>query len=414
MATWYANSFTGASGNAGTSMALAKATLAQCNTAASAGDTIICTGIFREALPASKQLFWRGDGYCEFNGNGNVGNTHSTAPNTYYDNITFTNFSTAPIGGTGLGGIVVCRNCIFRNMPSAMFTSLAYMKAENCQFYNLTSYAILNSLGGTTLLFESINCVYYNNSVDIWSSNGGSDVGLQRNVFGSAIMLRTSSATLFYCASYLSGNNVFDFTNGKCQISTSTDKTTLAAWLTSVGNNIQELNSITRVWTSDVTDYTTNGFNSTPAGYLLTAAQLSTPIGLSLPAVGISNNANSSLWTGAVLTNTNIDSFGNIVLEAGSTSGTAAFDVIDYGASVSLQRVVFNISGENYPIMYMDTDTADSPGYFTFEIRGSAGSFTKTDGTIPWIIMPRRGEVGSYVTTNKFRYWQIRVTLRSI
>lgn len=409
MAIYYANAISGSSGNNGTSAATPKATLAQCNTLASAGDTIICTGVFKEALPNSKQLFWVGYGYCEFNGNGGVGSNHSYAANTSYRNITFTNWSSAPIGASAGAAVAVqAYNCVFRDMANAVFmanTSAAFT-AINCFFHDLSSRAVelsQNSIYANIPGVVLTRCVFYGNSIDLKLTGvNGSATSAYFNYccFGSSIQIQNVGATNMVHPTC--DWNVFDFTNGKSQFN-SVDKTTIAAWRTSTS---AEANSIDRVWRADVGDYANRALFSSPAGYLLTAGPNAMPLGVQRAALCISNNTNSSMWTGGVFSNTQING-GNIELSAGQTVGTAATDVIDLGASVAIARICPTFTGLNYPTAYLDTDTGDSPNYFNLEYRVSASSFLKTDVSPSWVTAPINRELAA-----TGRYLQIRVTLR--
>ncbi len=416
MSVLYVDAISGADANSGASWALAKKTLSGANAVASAGDTIVCTGRFLETIPV-KQLFWNGFGYCEFNGNGGSG--ANPAASTSFRNITFTGWLQGPFGNgnynsTGLvttAGIQFY-DCIFRDMPCALSggqSSGATAIFSRCLFYNLTTYA---ACAFNSNFFTFLGCVFFANTVDLYQYSGGT-LTCRFCCFGSPIMINNQ-----YASNLCNGNyNVFDFTNGK-NIANAVDKTTLAAWQASTQGTTpgSESNSIDRVWRADVADYANRLLHSNPAGYLLTAGApiLNPTMGNPKPAIGISNNTNASLWTGGVFTNTQLDGSGYLVLSAGQTVGTWASDVVDLTTSTTLYNVNVVTSGEVYPTTYCSTNTTDSsaiPG-LQMEIRGSDTVFLKGDVSPAWITMPRGAEIGGFVATNKFRYWQIRLTLR--
>ena len=205
--------------------------------------------------------------------------------------------------------------------------------------------------------------------------------------------------------------NCFDFTNGKCVVN-GVDKTTLATWQAAM-TAPTDANSIDRVWRTAVGDYANNVLYPNPASFLLTAGPGATPIGIQRPALTVSNNTNQALWTGGVFSGTEVDGSGYLVLSAGQTVGTWSSDVIDFGANLDLYSV--RIGGVNEDAThYIDTDTADSPGFYNIEVRGSSTSFAKTNGTLTWVTVPRGAEVGQFLSPNAFRYWQIRLTLRGV
>ncbi len=396
MSTWYVNAASGADANSGASWALAKKTLSGANAVASAGDTIVCQGIFYEAIPA-KVLNYIGYGYCEFNARGLSYLTISTA--NAFTTITFAGGSLATMLTTaGLSFY----GCIFRDSPIGIqIQATAAFRFHNCRFYNLVGYGVTVSAGGYGVIAHLTNCEFFANGIDIypymvslnvypWSFYGCS--------FGSPVMLKSYSAVPFF-----SDSCAYDFTNGK-NIYNGTDKTTLAAWRTSQGAP-WDVNSVDRTWRADVGDYANRALRSTPAGYLQTAGVGYSPIGLYSPGLTVSNNANSSPWTNGVFTGTVIDSYGKISLLAGYTTGTAATDVIDLGAAISVNALELNLSGETYPNFYSDT---------TVELRGSNTLFSKSAASPAWTTVPRNSEVASAMSPNTYRYWQVRVTLRGL
>lgn len=408
MAILYVNSQSGNNSNSGASMALAKLTLAGANSAASAGDTIYCQGRFLETIPVSKQLYWIGLGYCEFNGNGTAGVAPITG--TSYRNITFTGFSDraiTPAYNTTISFV----DCIFRDMPRG----LRLYESENwtilrCRFYNLSIYGIefTAAIGSGTGLTQILNCAFYGNGTDIYGCNSfaGGQAYIYYNTFGSPIMISHNAAN----NGYVGGMdwNVYDFANGK-NVYNSVNKTTLAAWQASIAAP-RDINSIDRVWRADVGDYANRSLRPNPASYLLTAGPGGTPLGIPKPALTVSNNTNSSLWTGGVFTNTELDGSGYAILSVGQTVGTVATKVIDAGASINASAVELGVAGED-ATHSIDTDTGDSPNYYNVEIRASNSVFVDSAVSPSWVTLPRGGDIGSSLS-GAYRYWQIRVTLR--
>jgi len=163
---------------------------------------------------------------------------------------------------------------------------------------------------------------------------------------------------------------------------------------------------------TDMADPLKMASRPTPASFLLTADNGGGPIGVTKPAVTLSNNRNASLWTGGVFSNCEIDGSGNLVLSAGQTLGTYKTDLIDFGANLDAHSVEIFTAGSDRPNTYVDYDTGDSPNHVNIRIRGSATSFLKTDSSPSWVIVPLGDEIGAYMS-NGLRYWQIELTLRA-
>lgn len=406
MAILYVNSITGLDANNGSTWALAKKTLAGVNTTAAAGDTIYAHGIFNEAIPVAKTLVWIANGLFVIDGTAKNGSLLATAALTVIG-ATFTSFIDAPIKTNGSGSAsTLFVNCEFRNQPSALsgtFPSNPYF--VNCSFFGHTTAAI--DLGASGSLFTYLhNCVFSNNAIGIRSA--ANTVRARYCAFRDVIMW---SATAQGQVEATTDFNVYDFSVGKC-VFNAVDKTTLATWQAAIGAP-KDTNSIDRVWSADVGDYANGVLRSNPASYLLTAGPGGTPLGLQLPALTLSNNRNASLWTGGVFSNCEIDGSGYLVLSAGQTVGTYKTNVIDFGAAINAKSIEISLAGEGLNVVpYVDYDTADSPGYYNVRVRGSNTSFLKTDASPSWVIVPRRAEIGAYMS-NALRYWQVELTLRS-
>lgn len=405
---YYANAAGGNDSNNGTSWALAKKTLSGVDGVASAGDTVMVHGVFRETIPVSKQLFWIGFGRCQFNGNGGSGVAPSAG--TSFDGIDFTGWSDAPFSSIASAILSFqCKDCTFHDIPNAIISGASDLPRnlffERCQFFSLSSSGIcfLRSYSDRSYFMSLCGCVFYGNALDLKVS--GYQLGSLSNcVFGSPVMFSAADSS----SPLSQDNNVFDFTNGK-NIYNGTDKTSLSDWRTA---SSQDANSIDRVWRTDVGDYANNALRSNPSGYLLTAGSGGNPLGLYLPGLTVSNNTNSTYWTNGVGSGCAIDGPGNVYLTGTSpTSGTWATDVIDLGANIASKSIELIGSGENDPTTYFDADTGDSPNYRNLEVRLSATSFTKSAGSPSWITVPRGADLGAY-TNNNLRYIQVRVTLR--
>lgn len=421
MATYYVSMF-GSDSNNGTTEALAKLTLSGVNGVASAGDTILCHGIFKEAIPVSKKLYWVGVGLCVFDAN--AGGTVTPADGTTFTNIEFTNSSGHNITGA------TSRNygfygCKFRNTVGGFsyqhdWTISAVF--DNCQFYDCSGSGIKiassTSGGSGTSTILARNCVFIGNGKDVDSLSTGisgviTTLRLNQCCLGSSVMIQIANSTLANIINAQTDWNAFDFTNGKCVIN-SVDKTTLSAWQSSEGSP-RDVNSTARVWrqSSDTCDYANRLLRPVPNSPLLTLGPSSTPVGLSYPAVGISNNCNaSSGWTSnGTFSNTAIDGSGFLVLSSPGT-GTWTSAVLDLGANISLTLTDIIVTGEVYPTTYIDYDTGDSPGHLTVEMRCDTSSFAAGAGSPSWVAVPRNAFTNLYISPVSARYWQIRLTLR--
>jgi hypothetical protein len=399
MAILYVNANTGNNSNNGTTWALAKLTLAGVNTTATAGDTIYAHGIFVELLPVSKQLNWIGHGLCVFDQAGFT--TAAPAANTTFTGIQFKGGTVACVSVTANVNFTSCEfSDALIGIKVGATTSGA--NVYDCKFIRCSTAGV--QIAGNFSANILSTSVFGANGVDVQIASGSpGTLQMFRCVLGSPIMVDNAQGGSWFGAS--SDYNVFDFTNGKCRIS-AVDKTTIAAWRTSTG---REANSIDRVWRNDVGDFANGSYRSPSGGYLLTAGPGGTPIGLLNKSYTISNNTHaSSGWTsGGTFSNTTIDGSGNLVLVGAATSGTWTSAEIDFGVPVNILRIETQATGEVYPTTYIDTDTGDSPGFLNVEVYGS----NSASGTPTFVAVPRRGEVAN-VTTNLYRYWTVRLTLR--
>lgn len=401
MATLYVNANTGNNSNNGTTWALAKLTLAGVNSAATAGDTIYAHGIFYELLPVTKQLNWIGFGVCVFDQNGGACPTPSA--NTTFLGVNFRNSGVSGAARPASGASFT--SCIFFNSVYGLYVTgnPASCTFTDCLFTNCSTaglYAPAGSFNGVLT-----NCTFAGNGTDILALAG--TFQCNKCSFGSLIMINNNTASVLPVSA--TDNNVYDFTAGKC-IFNAVDKTTISAWRTSLGTP-RDANSIDRAWTTneDVGDFANGSYRSPSGGYLLTAGPGGAAIGLLNKSYTISNNTHaSSGWTsGGTFSNTTVDGSGNLVLVGAATSGTWTSAEIDFGVPVNILRIETQATGEVYPTTYLDTDTGDSPGFLNVEVYGS----NSASGTPTFVAVPRRGEVAN-VTTNLYRYWTVRLTLR--
>lgn len=407
MAIFYVNSITGNNSNNGSTWALAKATLAGANTAASAGDTIYVHGIFNEAIPGTKVLTWIGVGLAKLDGGGSVaGPTPSVAINVA--NLIFANFTTAYDSRNSAPGAYFI-NCIFQSGAFGLRfgNGSGRITCDNCAFLNYTTAAIAGN--GSTMVGLLRNCAFSGNTISLSDGGNGGTIQVNRCVFRDAIMW--SGAATFINAD--SNDNVYDFSVGKCVIG-GVDKTTLASYIAAI-TAPRDSRSIDSVWSANVGDYANGVLRPNPASSLLTAGVGGVPLGLSVPGLTVSNNKNASLWTNGVFSNTEVDGSGNVVLSAGQTTGTFKTDVIDFGAAINAKLLEITLSGESgiaNALPYVDYDTGESPGYYNVRVRGSNSSFAKGDASPSWVVVPRRAQIGDYMS-NALRYWQIELTLRA-
>lgn len=402
MATLYVNSITGNDSNSGASWALAKKTLSAVATAAATNDTVYAHGYFSESFP-TKTLYWIGRGKVIVDyANSLNGPTSSSC---YIQNFEFRRaLSYAWWAG---GGTILFFNCIFRDQPGGIVATqnTAQIYIINCRFYNHSVAATGGTGGSSSGTFYIDNCVFAGNAVSWLRNIGTSTVRARRCVFADAVFFNASAASVI---DTLQDWNAFDFSIGKCVVN-SVDYTSLANWKTLLGSP-KEINSIDQ--TLALGDKTVGALYPTPSANLLTQGPGGTAIGMPIPAVTISNSANSALWTGGVFSNTEIDGSGNLILSAGQTLGSWQSDVIDFGATLDAKRVEVIANNEILPTTYVDYDTGDSPGYLTIRVRGSNTLFAKTDGSPAWVAVPRQADIAEFMTGN-FRYWQIELTLRA-
>lgn len=400
MSIYYVNSQTGNNANSGATPALAKATIASLSPAS--GDTVFLSGIFAPFI-AVAGVNYRGYGFCAVDGG----------------------------GGAGMGSVPACsfRDLIFRNCGTQAIEFAGAARFYRCQFlYN--AYALYDTNTEQGCIFEE--CLFYGNTVAaIYGYGNQPSRGILRNcVFAGnpkSIYLVSPYSSYPWRAQHCvfrdpimwdidvpggvgaeSDWNVYDFTHGKCVVG-GVDKTSLAAWKAAL-TSPRDLNSIDNA-TAALGDPANGALRTTPAGDLLTLGPGGFPVGLSQPAVTISNNRNSSLWTGGIFSNTGLDGSGYVVLSPGQTSGYWRSGVIDFGAALPAQRLELALAGESYPTAYADYDTADNPGYLTVRVRGSNVLFAAADASPSWVTIPRCAEIGAYMS-NSLRYWQVEVTLR--
>jgi len=408
MATFYVNSITGNNSNSGASWALAKATLAGVYAAASNGDTIYCHGRFGESLTFNKTLTWIGHGYCVFHGNskGLSGHTVNTA-GTVWIGVTFSKYASFGIQTyASTASFPRLYRCTIDDCDIGVYTSTNYgqIYLVDCVMKNNT---IAAAYGNANFVAGFTNCVFVGNAVSIKKNASYVMAGILTKCILRDLVFWEVSATAGNVSDG-TNYNIYDFSFGKCVVG-GVDKTTLAAWIASLTAPL-DAQSIDRAWSSDVGDRTNELLLSNPSSYLLTAGPGLTPIGLTLPAVTLSNTKNATLWTGGVFSNTEIDGSGYLVLSAGQTSGYWRSDIIDFGANINAKCVEISAANES-ATQYLDYDTGDSPGYFNVRVRGSAASFLKSDASPSWVTVPRGAEIGNYMS-NALRYWQIEITLR--
>ena len=401
MAIFYVNAVTGNDGNSGASWALAKKTLAAVATAASTNDVVYAHGYFSENFP-SKALYWiaKGTVIVDF------ANLYNGATLSGWNVQGFTFCRAQSYAAWCSGGSNLFQDCVFCDQPGGVVVvqNGASITLINCQFFNHSVAATGGTGGSNTGTFYLDNCVFAGNAVSWLRNTGGATVRARRCVFADVVFFNASAASAI---DTLQDWNAYDFSIGKCVIN-SVNYTSLATWKTLLASP-KEINSLDQ--TLSVGDALVGALRATPSANLLTQGPAGTPIGLLAPAVTLSNNKNSALWTGGVFSNTEIDGNGYIVLSAGQTTGYWRSDVIDFGAALPAQRVEIVTSAEIYPTAYVDYDTGDSPGYVNIRVRGSNSLFAKNDGSPSWTIVPRNAEIGAYLS-NHLRYWQIEITLR--
>jgi hypothetical protein len=404
MGVFYANAMTGSDANSGLTEVLAKRTWNSVYAAATNGDTIFLSGVFRDTgfSACGKSLWIVARNFATLDGSFS-GGSFSGDYGTFVG-ITFRNF----IYGFSTGAANVrFQNCSFLNNTSGFyggyessqtFLDCIFANNANAGFFARTDTGIMNAA------FR--NCVFARNggsAIEAVTSSSQSLV-LNNCVLYGAIMCKFGQSSLFSASS---ADNCYDFSAGK-HIVAGVDRTTLAAWQSVINGG--DARSVDRNVLSDLGDISNGSFRANPASVLLTAGVGSSPVGLTLPAVTISNFKNQSSWTGGVFSGTEIDGNGYLVLAAGETSGYWRSGVIDFGASI--QAKSFEVYAENETAtQYLDYDTADSPGMLTARLRCSNTAFLKDDVAPSWVVVPRGAEIGSLVSNGK-RYWQLEITMR--
>lgn len=410
MATFYANAITGNDANDGTSWALAKKTLASAYAAAAVDDTIYLHGRFTESLTIAKRLIFRAEGYACLDGGGAIAHGLSVSGMIEIHGLKFTGFSFAGIRYAS-GMISHLYNCDFvgnvAGMDCTAYASHTSGTIRNCVFRDNTSYAI-GCVGNSAIFNASVqNCVFINNPAAFYFAGYSYAVTLSKCLFNNGYVFNAAHHVTII--QYGSGSNIYNVTGGGCKWTfAGVEYTTLASYVSLVGSI--DVNPIDSTWETYVGDSVNGLLRPIPSSYLLTAASDGDSIGLTLPAVTVSNTANALLWTGGVFSNTEIDGSGYLVLSAGQTSGYWRSDIIDFGAAINAKMLEVSVAGEDTN-NYLDYDTGDSPGYFNARVRGSNVPFLKTDVSPAWVTVPRRAEIGAYMS-NALRYWQVELTLR--
>lgn len=420
MGVYYVNSFTGNNANSGTSPSLAKRTLAAASTAANAdGDTIRVTGIFHEALPVpSLNRQWEAYGYAELDGLGTIAYpTFTTNLSIRWAGFRFRRYVGGFVRPSGFSNCSwLFERCWFSEMQRAVVCgpySLDVMRFVECQITDMSVAGFYASDGNCQPYPYFERCVFAGNPVSIWLPNLGNSPQLTVRgcISNDAVWMNLGLAQYLVAQT---DYNVYNWTAGKAVVA-GVDKETLAEWkaaFTAVNSNTNgaEANSIDSLL-AELGDVGNRALRATPASSFLTAGPGGAPVGLREPAITISNTRNASLWTGGVFDGVEVDGAGYLALAPGYTLGTWASDVVDQGAGLPMRAIEVIAAGEDYPTTYLDADTADNPGQVTIEVRASNTLFGKGDASPAWIKVPRRSELGAYLTNSR-RYWQVRLTLR--
>ena len=308
--------------------------------------------------------------------------------------------------------------CIFKNHAQAglwfRYNNPAYktVKAWNCTIVgNLNGVELdITSTSTYTWWFDVQNCIFRTNTSHV--NVTGTDT-TKNSIGGSNSIGPASSGSIMT----LNNNNI-DFSSGNAICFNASDvKTTytsLATWavVQNAGTAVGSVNAPDNASISQdpkFIDEARELYGLAPDSGSLSAGSLG--IGSVIQGAwedyqmeGISATRNASLWTGATLSNCEIDS-NNIVLSAGQNTGTATF-VYDFGAQRIIKRLDFSFL-YGWDTSIFDYDTSDiEPETWSFRYRTSADGVPNWSGytTANWL---------SDLNLSSVYMLEIEVTLRN-
>jgi len=401
---YYADAQDGDDGNAGTSWALAKATLQAAYGLCSDGDEIRCRGVFSAGISSTPiNLTISGAEGATISapsrGIGDAIDTVAYQKTLWFRNIVFDGWNVG-LRARYRRATIRVQNCIFRDCNYGIFHTCSedyvYLYSENNLFENCDRAIYLSPGSGDTTYSYSENDTF-NGCTYAYSENGSGS----RYLYPTAAYVHSGRA--IHVPTTLSGLtsdwNAFNVANGVDWHYNGTDYATLAAWQAAMS---QDANSVEL--DGDINDDTVLG-----GGYPVPGAACNLlginghgkaggqygnlGYGVQRSTLTLSNSKNAALWTGGVFTNTAIDGNGHIYKT--QSGGSYATDVIDLGAVDDVFLLDFGVD---------EMDVGD-----TVQVRYSNTPFAKGDGSPAWIDYRQRGRLADFlVPTYQYRYWQAK------
>lgn len=421
MATLYVDARSGNDTASGTTWAAALKTLGAAVTAATTGSTINCVGVFNEsvAVTSEKHLTFNASGYAVLDGTLSIttgivatsaagGSLSDTTPafvgfiiRNYTNGVTVTRGSSSC--NLTLTGCVV-ESCSYgiKTLGGSSYSSIT---ATNTLIRNCSVYGYYSESGGISTF---TNCTFTGNAYGAYCQTNGGDT-IRKCVFHSNGTYHLRVVADSYYSSN-SNYNVFDLTSGaKIRIGSS-DYTTIATWKAAFtgGKDANSISADPQFLDSAKGLYRLKSTSPAVIGGVIIGAY-NTKL-----AYGISNNLNTSLWTGATVTpgsGAALDGSNNWTLASG-TSATVEFETADWGVLRNVRRInlqhVYAGLGSGVgggPTSILDYDKADTlPETWQYRVAIS------TDGST----------YGAYATKNLYddininaRRLKIEVTLRN-
>ena len=233
MANWYVSQKVASSG-AGTSLAVAKKTIAEAITASAANDTIyIYQGLYNEGdITITKNLSFIGVGFVQLNGSATKFHFVSSNSNITLTNFEFINYINYAFINTGIGKTIsLYYNRFFNNIRLDG-------NQDTYNFYNNIFQAI--SFGGQNALqnVRIINNLFLT-TFNIYSFHASFPAILRYNYFTG----NTYLGVITYCTySYNNFKGAVKFSSGGAYVACTTKEALAAKYLADTGNALPEIN----------------------------------------------------------------------------------------------------------------------------------------------------------------------------
>lgn len=403
---YYVDARNGNDSNDGLAWGTAVKTLAGFNIAQTAqGDfgaswdfcPVHCAGVFTERYDpiSGRYNAFVADDFAVMDGQGTIsyGIFDNNSYTHSYTGFQFKNHTTAGIktGQRGTGKVYDCHFDEPYASHGCMLNTNGQDNAgliQGCTFTN-SAYGFYAGGNPTHSYGTDIyNCTFEGLTIGI--HGGGASLGLGQHVKNCIFRNNTTHLQLIGTADtichtgYGSSNgawtldyNCIDFSTGNCQeyvkntaVTTYTD---LASWqAVDTGANLPDVNSISQ--NPLFVDEATSLYGLSPTSPCLVNGSIA--VGSLIqgawdeyPIQGVSQIADSAVWTGAVFTDCELDGSNNLVLSAGQTTGTAVFD-INFGGQREVKRFYMDfLSAWNTSVVSYSIGSL--PDVWSFRVRTS-------------------------------------------